>query len=66
MQNLGIKSVESMQSKAFDKSVKRAANALSLSIDSLNFSVMTKRLCWELYPLRNPHWLGKSLSWKYS
>ena len=45
MQNLGIKSVGSMQSKAFDKSVKRAPNALPLSIDSLNFSVITKRLC---------------------
>ena len=56
----------SMQSKAFDKSLRRAQNALSLSIDSFNFSLITKKLCWELNPSRNPHWLGNSLPLKYS
>ena len=51
-----------MKSKAFDESVRRAPNAFPLSIDSLNFSAITKRLGWELYPLENPYWLGKSLS----
>ena len=36
---------------AFDKSVGRASNALHLSINSLNFFVITGRLCWELYHL---------------
>ena len=31
-----------MQSEVFGKSVKRARNVLHLSIDSLNFSVITK------------------------
>ena len=44
-----------MQSKALDKSVKRAPDALPLSTDCLRFPVRTKRLCLELNPLRNPH-----------
>ena len=56
----------SMQSKVFDKSLRRAQNALSFSIDSFNFSLITKKLYWELNPSRNPHWLGNSLSLKYS
>ena len=39
-----------MQSNTFDKSIRKASNALTLSIHSLNFSVITTRLCWELYP----------------
>ena len=51
----------SMQSKAFDKSVRRAPNALPLSrileslaslplsVDSINFSVILKRQSRELY-----------------
>ena len=50
---------------SFGKSVKKAPNVLPLSTDSLNFSVITKKLCSELYPQQNPHWLGKFLSLKY-
>ena len=53
------------QSKACDQ-CNQKLYIKPLSIDSLNFSVITKRLCWELYPLRNPHWPGKCLSLKYS
>lgn len=66
VKSLVIKTMWLMKSEVFGESVKRAQNVLHLSIDSLNFSVMTKRLWWELYPLRNPHWLGKSLSLNYS
>ena len=55
-----IKSVWSMQSKIFDKSVKRAPNILPLSIGFLNFSGISKSLCWEQYPSQKALWLGNT------
>ena len=55
-----IKSVWSMQSKFFDKSVKRTPNTLPLSIDFLNFSGITKSLRWEQYPSQKSLWLGNT------
>ena len=48
--------------KVFDKLVKRTPNALPLSINSLNFTVIAKRLCWKL---QQSFSLKYSLSWLY-
>ena len=42
--------IKNLYQKAFDKSVRRAPDALPLYFDSLNFSVISKSPCRELYP----------------
>ena len=54
-----IKSLWSIQSSAFDKSVREAPNLSPLSIASLNFSIITRRHFWALCPFRKQNWFGK-------
>ena len=62
----------SIQSNAFEKSVRRAPNWCPLSINSLNFSIITIRHCWALCPFRKLHWFGERMlskqlySWLYN
>lgn len=44
------------QLKAFDKSVNRAVNVFSLSIDFFQFSSMAMRQCYALSPCGKLHW----------
>ena len=44
------------QSHAFDKSVTTIPPTPLLSNFFLNFSTIRRRLCWMLWPCRNPHW----------
>ena len=55
-----------MQSNAYDNSVRRAPNSCSLSMASLNFSIISRRHCWALFPFRKPHWLRERMLSKYT
>ena len=52
IKSLAMETVWSMESKAIDKSLKKSSKCVTFIYWSLNFSVITKILCWELYPLR--------------